>query len=198
MLASNGSKLTFLPSAVLTNNASGVLTGGIWQASGSGSTLSLTGGPVTVDHATIILSGAGSVFRAGDGNTFTTLEQSLTTVAAGGALEVLAARPFTSTKTLADNGTIQLGGGTLTATGLSVGAGAQLTGFGVVTPSSKTIANAGSYRGQRRDAFNRERDQRSRSAASRCRCNPAVVRGRRYRRVGRQQRNGHSRRNVPP
>ena len=143
MLASNGSKLTFLPSAVLTNNASGVLTGGIWQASGSGSTLSLTGGPVTVDHATIILSGAGSVFRAGDGNTFTTLEQSLTTVAAGGALEVLAARPFTSTKALADNGTIQLGGGTLTATGLSVGAGAHLTGFGVVTPSSKTIANAG-------------------------------------------------------
>ncbi len=143
MLASNGSKLTFLPSAVLTNNASGVLTGGIWQASGSGSTLSLTGGPVTVDHATIILSGAGSVFRAGDGNTFTTLEQSLTTVAAGGTLEVLAARPFASTKALADKGTIQLGGGTLTATGLSLGAGANLTGFGVVTPSSKTIANAG-------------------------------------------------------
>jgi large repetitive protein len=143
MLASNGSKLTFLPSAVLINNASGVLTGGIWQASGSGSAVSLTGGPVTVDHATIILSGAGSAFRAGDGNTFTTLEQSLTTVAAGGTLEVLAARPFTSTKALADNGTIQLGGGTLTATGLSVGAGAHLTGFGVVTPSSKTIANAG-------------------------------------------------------
>ena len=143
MLASNGSKLTFLPSAVLTNNASGVLSGGLWSASGSGSTLSLTGGPVTVDHATIILSGAGSVFRAGDGNTFTTLEQSLTTVAAGGALEVLGARVFTSGKALADNGTIQLGGGTLTTAGLSVGAGAQLTGFGVVTQTSKTIANAG-------------------------------------------------------
>ncbi len=143
MLAANGGKLTFQPGAVNAANAGGVLVGGTWEASGNLSTLLVTGGAVTTDAATIILSGAGSAFRAGDGTTFTNLEASLGSIAPAGVLDVLAGRSYTSGKGVTDNGVVQLGGGTLSLGALNIGAGAHLIGFGTVATGSKTIAAAG-------------------------------------------------------
>ena len=120
-----------------------MLSGGTWEADGNGSTLAVTGGAVTVDAAAIILSGAGSLFRAGDGSIFTNLEASLGSIAAGGALELLAGRRYTTGKSIADNGTVQLAGGTLTAGALTIGAGAHLTGLGTVVTTNNMIADAG-------------------------------------------------------
>ena len=120
--------------ATADNNVSGVLTDGIWEASSTthGSTLSITGGAVTEDAATIILSGTGSIFQAGNGSTFTPLEQSLGTIDAGAALELLNGRGYTTTIGLTDAGLLQLGGGTFKAGALSVAAGGRVLGFGTI------------------------------------------------------------------
>ncbi len=143
LLAAEGSTLMFQFDAGNTNNAGGVLTGGTWEADGSGSTLSVTGGSVAKDKATIILSGAGSVFRAGDGGAFTNLEASLTGVHAIGALELLAGRSFAATHGISDFGTIQLGGGTLTLPRLAAGAGGHVRGFGTIADTRYAISNGG-------------------------------------------------------
>jgi hypothetical protein len=141
IMSLDGSSVTFT-GATADNNASGVLTGGIWEAAAAthGSVLSITGGAVTENAASIILSGAGSVFRAGNGETFTPLEQSLTAIDAGGALEVLGARSYTTTLQLGDAGLLQLGGGTFRSAGLTVAAGGRVLGFGSVVGS---VADAG-------------------------------------------------------
>jgi len=128
--------------ATTDNNVSGVLTGGTWEASSltHGSTLSINGGAVTEDAATIILAGAGSVFQAGNGSTFTPLEQSLTTIDAGGALEILSTRNYTTARRLSDAGLLQLGGGAFKSAGLTVAAAGKLLGFGTITGS---VADAG-------------------------------------------------------
>jgi hypothetical protein len=137
----DGSFVTFT-GATTDNNVSGVLTGGTWEASSltHGSTLSISGGAVTEDAASIILSGAGSVFQAGNGSTFTPVEQSLTTIDPGGALEILSTRNYTTALRLSDAGLLQLGGGAFKSAGLTVVAGGDVLGFGTVTGS---VADAG-------------------------------------------------------
>src|SRR6202040_952343 len=100
----------FQSSASNTNNAGGLLLGGTWKAisTGGGATVSITGGTVTTDHATIILSGTNSVLQAGNGTTFTKLENSLTNIASGGTLEVLGSRGYTSSLALTDGGLLQI------------------------------------------------------------------------------------------
>ena len=129
----------------MTNDAAGTLTGGTWEAAaaGHGSTLTLSGAAITTDAAKIILSGAGSVFDAGG----ETLEQGLATISAEGKLELLAGRDWTTTNAVTDAGLLQLGGGTFTATSLTVGAAGTVSGLGVV---ATTVANDGvvqAYRG---------------------------------------------------
>ncbi len=137
----DGSFVTFT-GATTDNNVSGVLTGGTWEASSltHGSTLSINGGAVSEDAATIVLSGAGSVFKAGNGETFTPLEQSLTTIDAGGALEILGSRSYSTALGLGDAGLLQLGGGTFRSAGLRLTAGGRVLGFGTIAGS---VANAG-------------------------------------------------------
>ncbi|MBS0643701.1 MAG: hypothetical protein JSS43_27890 [Proteobacteria bacterium] len=145
MAVGDGSSLTYRYDAINTNLAEGVLSGGTWRviAGANGATMLLTGGPLAVDAATIVLQGAGSVLRAGTGlgaTPYTDIEQTLTSVAVGGQLQVLGGRNYISGLTIDDNGIIQLGGGTLQAAGLTIAAGASLFGFGtVVTP----VTNAG-------------------------------------------------------
>jgi hypothetical protein len=69
------------------------------------------------------------------------VEQTLVTN--DGTLEVLSSRNFASTSSgLVNNGTIQLGGGTLTAASLTNNSGSQLTGFGTFNPTGGvTIGN---------------------------------------------------------
>ncbi len=140
-LINNNGKIIALDNSFVTftgasadNNASGVLTGGIWQASSTthASTLSITGGAVTQDAATIILSGAGSVFQAGNGSTFTPLEQSLTMIDAGAALELLGGRSYTTSLGVTDAGLLQLAGGTFKGGAFTVATGGRVLGFGTI------------------------------------------------------------------
>lgn len=141
IVSSDGSFVTFT-GASTDNNVSGVLAGGTWEASSltHGSTLSINGGAVTEDAASIILSGAGSVFQAGNGSTFTPVEQSLTAIDAGGALEILSTRNYTTALRLSDAGLLQLGGGAFKSAGLTVAASGRILGFGTITGP---VADAG-------------------------------------------------------
>ena len=132
--ALDDSFVTYQSSAANTNDSGGTLTGGAWEASanGHGATLSITGGAVVTETATIILSGAGSVFQAGDGNNFTAIEQSLAAIGASGKLKILGGRNYTTTNALSNAGFIQLGGGIFTAMSLTDAAGSTLSGFGTV------------------------------------------------------------------
>jgi hypothetical protein len=129
--------------AALTNFSGTTLTGGTWIASGGGTLTFVnptnaiaTNGPAT----TLELSGSTSNIRSGPTNQ--TLEQTLTTN--DGTLEVLGARNFASTSTgIANNGSIQLGGGILTASSLTNGAGSTLSGFGTFNPTGGVSIGGG-------------------------------------------------------
>ena len=147
-LAANGSSLIFQASAFNINNNDGTLTGGTWDASGGG-TLAITGGAVAVDSATITLSGANSLFEDGDGNTFTTLGASLTTITAGAQLNILSnASLGVTTGSIANAGIVKLGGnGTLAVGNLVLGSKGLLTGNGTeqgsVTDNTMVVATGG-------------------------------------------------------
>ena len=120
------------------NLAGGVLTGGTFSV-GTGSTLQLANDlPVVTDAADITLSGTGSVWQSFKTATGlqTGLEATLATIAPGGALRVLGGRNYTAGVAMADNGRLQLGGGTLglaaSVNSFTVGAGGTLAGSGAV------------------------------------------------------------------
>ena len=125
-----------LPS--LTNLSGTTLTGGTYEAT-AGAALQLANN-VTIATAagTIILSGAGSAVQSLNTttNTEVAVDSTLYTTTATGGLEVLGGRNFTvvaNSGQFIDDGRLQLGGGTFTATALTVGTGARLSGFGTVT-----------------------------------------------------------------
>jgi len=131
--------------ATSPNLASNTLTGGTWEAA-NGGTLAFygTSNAIGTNAATIILSGPGTTIetRSGVGPSYQTLEQKLTTN--NGTLEVLANRNFASTSAgITNNGTIQLGGGTLTAASLTNGSGSTLSGFGTFGPTGGTTIGNG-------------------------------------------------------
>ena len=133
--ALDGSNVTFDTSVTTTDNSGGTLTGGTWAAfsTGDGAHVDITGGAIAVDSAVIILSGAGSTFDAFNGSTYEAIEQSLTAIAAGGTLEVLADRNYTTGNTITDSGLIMLGGGSFGVSSLDITGTGTLDGFGTVT-----------------------------------------------------------------
>ena len=142
--ANDGSAFTYQSGATNTNLAEGDLVGGTWQASakGHGATLSMTGGPIVTDAAIITLRGAGSVIQAGSGSggtSYTALEQTLNTIAAGGQLQVFS-RDYSSTQNLDNKGTIWFVGGTFHTNALTVESGGLLFGGGTVDDA---VANSG-------------------------------------------------------
>ena len=89
---------------------------------------------------TIVLSGSASSIESGPSNH--PLEQTLTTN--DGTLEVLSNRNFASTSAgITNNGTIQLGGGALTAASLTNGSGSTLSGYGTFSPTGGTTIGNG-------------------------------------------------------
>jgi len=134
--ALNGSNVTFQSGAVNLNASGGTLTSGTWEAvsTGAAATVSITGGPISTDEATIILSGTGSAFLTGNGATQTAIETTLTTIATGGSLALEGGRVYTSTLALSDSGTISLAGKgtTLGAASLTINKGGALSGNGAV------------------------------------------------------------------
>ncbi len=141
MIYANGASSDFIeatPGAGTAFNA-GTLTGGTWVTSTS-STLTLEfGSALTADAADLVLRGTGSVLRS-LGATIARIESTLATITAAGTLSIQQSRGYTTTLALADNGLLQLQGGTLTAGSLTVGAGATLNGYGKVATA---ISNTG-------------------------------------------------------
>jgi hypothetical protein len=113
----------------VTNMAAGTLTGGSWSVDAGleGPTLALQGGTIGVIAAKVTLSGAGADLLAGG----TALESSLTSIATGGALDVLSGRGFTAANAISDSGLIVLSGGTLATPALTIAG--TLSGNGTVT-----------------------------------------------------------------
>ena len=130
IFANNGS-LTILSSVAATNLAGTTLTGGVWEATGTGALALLTGEIVT-DNATITLNGTASALSSGNG-TVLTIDNSLTTVGASGALNLLSGRSFQASDSLIVNGLVTLGGGNLGATnGVTIGAAGDVSGTGTI------------------------------------------------------------------
>jgi fibronectin-binding autotransporter adhesin len=123
---------------VLTNLSGTTLTGGTYEAT-AGAALQLANNvTIATAAATIILNGTGSAVQSLNTTTSTevAVDSTLYATTAAGGLEVLGGRNFTvvaNSGKFVDNGLLQLGGGTFTASTLSVGTGAKLLGFGTVT-----------------------------------------------------------------
>jgi hypothetical protein len=126
-----------------TNLKSATLNGGRYEAD-AGSTIQIYSATLLVtDSATIVLSGAGSEIETYNASTGTniTIDQKLTTISTLGALALLAGRNFSASAAFTDNGLLQLGDGTFTASaGLSVASTGTLSGFGTVKAN---VADAG-------------------------------------------------------
>ena len=127
--ALGGNELEFSERGPSNLSNGGTLTGGTWKAVGNGSTIAFDGGMVTTLAATIVLDGAGSVFQANG----TSLDDSLTTIDAGGILRLLDDRGYDTTNAITDDGRIRLDGDTFTAASLTEDAtGGSFTGTGTV------------------------------------------------------------------
>ncbi len=138
--AAGGSAITMNSGVTNANVVSGELIGGTWEAIGAGSTLALDGGAVTTLSADVVLQGLGSTLESGNGSTFATLENSLTTISGTGVLTLNANRGYITGLNLTDNGQINLNGGLLQAGKLAVGATGTIAGFGSIKGAT---ANAG-------------------------------------------------------
>jgi len=128
VLVSSG---TLAFTGAMTNISGTTISGGTFEAD-AGAKLSLGSASIVTDDATLILNGAGSEIQS--------VETTLKNIGAGGALEVLGDRGYTTTNAIANSGTLQLAGGTFTAASLSDSAGSTLTGFGTVAAA---FTNAG-------------------------------------------------------
>jgi fibronectin-binding autotransporter adhesin len=140
-----GATITFdTGTSTVQNVASSTLTNGTWMAVGGGTIkFSALTNPIVTNSAIIILNGAGSNIetQTGSGPSYQTVDQTLVTN--NGSLQVLGGRSFASGSAgLTNNGTIELGGGTLTAAALTNGSGSTLSGFGTFNPTGGvTIGN---------------------------------------------------------
>jgi hypothetical protein len=125
-----------------TNLSGGTLTGGVWEATGTG-VLALRTGPVVTDNATIVLNGTASTFDGFSSGTLQPIDNSLVTVGSAGSLSLLSGRDFQAGTSLVVNGTVTLGGGTLSAptNGLTIGASGHLVGSGIIDPGTPVTDN---------------------------------------------------------
>ena len=141
-----GGTVMFEP-ATLRNIASSTLSGGVWSA-GAGSTIQLARNSfVATLNADVTLSGAGSSLQClNASNVQTTLDSTLRTIGASGALRLLGGRSLAMKVSVLDQGTLQLAGGTISNNGtttianLLIGYG---TVAGVVSDTGLIEANGG-------------------------------------------------------
>lgn len=122
-------------SGAFTNVAGGTLSSGTLSV-GSGATLELTQSTtISVDAASITLSGAGSVIQSYTGGNQVGLDATLATISAGGTLALLGGRSLTATAnggTFTDAGSLVLDGGALAAGSLALASGT-INGAGTIT-----------------------------------------------------------------
>jgi hypothetical protein len=131
-LAVTGGDTLSLVGGSLTNLSGTTLTGGTYTV-GAGGTLQLANNvSIATLNATIDLAGAGATIQSLNTTTSkqVSLASSLTTIDAGGVLEILGNGGYATANSIANAGTLDLGGGTLTA-GALANTGT-LSGFGAV------------------------------------------------------------------
>ena len=119
------------------NIVADVLTGGIYQADSVSTLAFVTPGAApafTTIEATLILNGQGSAIdnNQSGSHTFTKVEAALTNIGTAGSLSVLGGRNYIAGVALTDSGVLDLGGGSLDATGLAVAASGTIVGYGTV------------------------------------------------------------------
>ncbi len=146
----NGETLTIPSGTTFTNLASRTLTGGTYEVE-VGSTFEVTATSTTsiaTLDADVILSGTGSDFTQylSDTAAYATLDSTLSTIGSTGELQLLNGRSWTTAgAAITNDGIINLGGGTITATAtgssLTDGTGSTLVGFGTV--DATTFINSG-------------------------------------------------------
>ena len=132
----------------LTNLSGSTLTGGAYSV-GAGAVLELANNATIItDDANITLRGKSSTIQSFSTNTNdqVSFDSTIRTIGTSGQLHLLAGRSLTTAAApIGDDGLVQLGGGTLTVTGvgssLTIGAGGKLLGFGVV--NATTLTNSG-------------------------------------------------------
>ncbi len=128
MVAGAGGKIDFSAGG-LTNLSGTTLTGGSFETDANGILQLPNNATVVTLAANLTLSGTGSVVRSFDTTTKAqvAIETTLTTIAAGGALNVLGGRTYTTKNNLGDAGSLEIGAGsTLKAATLGVAAGGSL------------------------------------------------------------------------
>ena len=120
LTVADGGKIDFSVGG-LTNLSGTTLTGGNYVID-AGSTLQLpNNSTIVMLDADLTLSGVGSVVESLNTGVRVPLEQTLTTIASGGALNVLGGRSYTTTNKVTDAGALQIGAGsTFTAAALKV------------------------------------------------------------------------------
>ncbi len=127
----------------VSNLAGNLLSGGYWEVDAN-SMLNLgMDDPITTMNAAMVLNGAGSQVQYYDTTQFrtTSLEQTMHYVGSAGVLVLNNGRAFNDPGLLYDNGQIILGGGTLSAQPLAIGATGVLYGAGTIT--ANTIYDSG-------------------------------------------------------
>ena len=144
LLANDGSTINFT-GGTLTNLSGTTLLGGTLRANTS-STIQLANNvSIATDQANITLSGAGATIESLDTATskMVLLDNTLSSIAAGGTLSVVSGRNFTATAnagTFTNGGQLILQAVDFTATSLVNAAGATLSGFATVQGA---VVNAG-------------------------------------------------------
>ncbi|MEO8715605.1 MAG: matrixin family metalloprotease, partial [Acetobacteraceae bacterium] len=145
LLAMNGGRL-LVETPSFTNFTSHVLTGGSYVASGNGSLLGFWGSDAAnaaliTDAASVTLDGAGSEIEssANGVGSFTSIESTLRTIAAGGSLHLLDARSYSAASPVSVSGLLDMQGGTYVGA-LSVAAGGSVSGFGIL---ARAVTDAG-------------------------------------------------------
>jgi hypothetical protein len=131
--ATNGGLLD-ATNASLTNLSGTALTGGTYNVGAAGTVQLANNTTIVTDIATIILNGAGSGIQSLNttSNAEVTLDSTLTTIGAGGALELLGGRSFTTSAAFRNAGMLDLAGGVFTAAALTDTSSATLSGYGTV------------------------------------------------------------------
>jgi autotransporter passenger strand-loop-strand repeat protein len=140
VLAATGTIQLDNPADLIT----GTLTEGIWEVSGGGALVFESAAPITTDAADIIISGKGSNIYSGP-TAGTSLLASLTSIAAGGTLQLISAGALTNP--LSDAGTLILSGGTVTGLSVVSGGVSDILSGGIA--SATTVFNGGAQ-----DVFN--------------------------------------------
>ena len=133
-----GGTLAVQSGVTVSNRSGSTLTGGVWRATGTGKLDILGGAAIAVDNATIVLGGTASVLTAGG----TTIDNSLATIGASGALTLANGRNFQTTDSLLVNGTVTLTNGTLSVptNGLTIGATTgRLIGNGAIDAGTPVV-----------------------------------------------------------